>query len=76
VTRILNEAKDAYTAYICVLCGSVFSSREYHWGACEENESRAKAPCSDWSCPTCGGVVVEYARVPAGEPSNAYAAVR
>jgi DNA-directed RNA polymerase subunit RPC12/RpoP len=76
VTRILNEAKNAYTAYICVLCGNVFSSTEYRWGACEGNETAANEPCNNWSCPTCGGVVVEYARVPAGDPSSAYAAPR
>jgi hypothetical protein len=63
-TRILNDARDAYTAYICVLCGSVFNSRDYRWGACGENEGAVEAQCNDWSCPVCGGVVVEYARVP------------
>jgi hypothetical protein len=76
VTRALTEAKDAYTAYICVLCGTVFNSREYHWGACEEHELAANASCRNWSCPVCGGVVVEYARIPSGEPSTAYAAQR
>lgn len=77
-TRILNEARDAYTAYICILCGSVFNSKEYRWGACWANEGSAEAPCNDWSCPICGGVVVEYARVPGpgGEQPNAYAAMR
>jgi hypothetical protein len=76
VAKILNEVKDAYTAYICVLCGSAFNSREYNWGACEGHEPAASAQCNNWSCPVCGGVVVEYARVPEGEPSNAYAALR
>ncbi len=76
MTKILNDVKDAYTAYICVLCGNVFSSREYHWGACEGNEAGANEPCDNWSCPVCGGVVVEYARVPGAESSSAYAGMR
>jgi hypothetical protein len=77
-TRILNDARDAYTAYICVLCGSVFNSSEYRWGACEEDERAAGAPCNNWSCPVCGGVVVEYARVPGpgGEQPSVYAELR
>jgi len=71
VTKILNDMKDAYASYICVLCGSVFSSRDYRWGACEENEARTNVSCSDWSCPVCGGVVVEYARMSGGGPSAA-----
>jgi len=78
LTKILNEARDTFTAYICVLCGSVFNSREYHWGAGEGNETGANARGSNWSCPVCGGVVVEYARVPGPgkEQPNFYAAMR
>jgi rubredoxin len=60
---IMNRVKDDRTEYKCVLCGSVFDSSEYRWGAREEKEIGAGG-CNDWSCPVCGGVVVEYARVP------------
>jgi rubredoxin len=76
VTKILKEARDAYTAYMCVLCGSVYSSRDYHWGSCGGTGDGSKASRCDWSCPVCGGVVVEYARVPEGEKPDSYVSTR
>lgn len=51
--------------YICVLCGSVWSSADYEWGGCARALSSPATPRRDWSCPSCGGVVVEHARRPA-----------
>ncbi|HVO77084.1 MAG TPA: hypothetical protein VMT60_03780 [Candidatus Bathyarchaeia archaeon] len=57
----LQKVGTGGTEYICVLCGSIWTSDEYNWGKCTEVRSGSIARC-DWSCPQCGGVVVEYAR--------------
>ena len=49
-------------------CAAAYQLENYRWGACQENEAEAGVPMKNWSCPVCGGVVVEYARVPGGEP--------
>lgn len=63
----LDDMVDAVggVEYICVLCGSVWSSADYEWGGCARSLPGAATPRCDWSCPSCGGVVVEYARHPA-----------
>jgi hypothetical protein len=62
---VASEIKAAVTEYICVLCGSVWNSEEYHWGTCADVSAGSVVRRCDWSCPQCGGVVVEYARRPA-----------
>ena len=58
----VEQIKAAYTEYICVLCGSVWNSDDYSWGACADVRSGSLVRRCDWSCPQCGGVVVECAR--------------
>lgn len=65
VRDMASELKSAITEYICVLCGSVWSSDDYRWGACVDVAPGSIVRRCDWSCPQCGGVVVEYARRPA-----------
>jgi len=64
--QMLGEMKAMRTEYICVLCGSIWTSEDYTWGACTEVRSGSVVRRCDWSCPQCGGVVVEYARNKAG----------
>jgi DNA-directed RNA polymerase subunit RPC12/RpoP len=63
ITSMLDRARDVETAYLCVLCGNIFASHEYHWGG--RRESDGEAP-RNWSCPFCVGVVVEYAHAANG----------
>jgi len=59
---MVGEIGEAVTEYICVLCGSALSSADYTWGPCADARPGSSGRRCDWSCPQCGGVVVEYAR--------------